>query len=132
MINRAFCFVGEKNGVKYLKIAKGNKKLEDSILTIWNQVFSVIRYNIKKTNQECKELAECKGYPEYEEFDKCIVNYGEDFDKIKFVSNDNLPLGKLIYFPTLAVTIRCVLNDKFISLFRRIFVPIINDILREN
>ena len=33
MINRVFCFVGEKNGVKYLKIDKGD------VLTIWNQAF---------------------------------------------------------------------------------------------
>ena len=111
MINRVFCFVGEKNAVKYLKIDKGNKKIEDSILTIWNQVFSGIRYNIKKIDYECKELTECNGYPEYENFDKCIVNYDEDYDKIKFVSNDNLPLGKLIYFPTITVTIRCVLKQ---------------------
>ena len=55
MTNRVFCFVGEKNGVKYLKIDKENKKLEDSILIIWNQVFSVITYNIKKIDHECKE-----------------------------------------------------------------------------
>ena len=33
IINKVFCFVGEKNGMKYLKIDKGNKKLEDSILS---------------------------------------------------------------------------------------------------
>ena len=66
-------FCRRKNGVKCLKIDKGNKKLEDSILTIWNQVFSGIRYNIKNINHECEELTECKGYPECEELDKCIV-----------------------------------------------------------
>ena len=34
MINKVFWFVGQKGGVKYLKIDKGNKKFEDSILTI--------------------------------------------------------------------------------------------------
>ena len=34
IINKVFCFVGEKNGVKFLKIDKGNKKLEDFILSI--------------------------------------------------------------------------------------------------
>ena len=53
MINRVFCFVGEENGVNYLKIDKGNKKVEDSILSIWNTIFSRIKYNIKKINHKC-------------------------------------------------------------------------------
>ena len=46
IINTVFCFVGEKNGVKYLKIDKGigntldSGNFSDAILTIWNQVFS--------------------------------------------------------------------------------------------
>ena len=34
-----------------------------------------------------------------------------DFNKIKFISNDSFPLGKLIYFPTLAVVIRCIIKQ---------------------
>ena len=34
IINKVFCFVGEKNGVNYLKIDKGNKKLEHSVLSL--------------------------------------------------------------------------------------------------
>ena len=44
---------------------------------------------------------ECKAFPEE-------VNFDNDFDKIKFITDDNLPLGKLIYFPTLTIVIRCV------------------------
>ena len=33
MIKKVFCFVGEKSGVEYLKIDKGNKNIEDSILS---------------------------------------------------------------------------------------------------
>ena len=87
MINRVFCFVGEKNGVKYLKIDKVD------VVTIWNQVFSGIKYHIKKISHECKELTEYKEFPECEEFSKCKVNYDDGFDIIKFVSNDSLPLG---------------------------------------
>ena len=112
MINKVFCFAGEKNGVKYLKIDKGNKKVEDSILPIWNQVFSEIKYHIKKINHECKKFNECQRFPECEEFSKFKVNYDDDFDKIKFISNDNLPIGKSIYFPTITVTIRCVLKQR--------------------
>ena len=99
MINKIFCFAGEKNGVKYLKIDKGNKKLEDYVLSLWNEVFTGIRYYIKKINYECKELSKIKVY------------YDEDFVKINFFSNDNLPIGKLNYFPTITVTIRFVLKQ---------------------
>ena len=39
MINKMFSFVGEENGIKYLKIDNGTKKLEDSVLSLWNKVF---------------------------------------------------------------------------------------------
>ena len=110
MINKVFCFVGEKSGVKHLKIDKGSKKLEDSILSIWNKVFSGIKYKIKKINHKC-ELQECKGFPECEKLSECKVDYDGDFDKIRFISNDNLPIRKLIYFLTITVTIRCVLKQ---------------------
>ena len=88
IINKVFCFVGEKNGVKYLKI----DKLKHFPSTIWNQVFNGIKYHIEKISDE-------------------KVNYDCDYDKIRFVSNDSLPLGKLIYFPTLTVVIRCVFKQ---------------------
>ena len=68
--------MGEKNGIKYLNIDKSDA------LTIWNQVFSGIKYHIETISAE-------------------KVNNDNGFDKIKFFSNDLLPLGKLIYFPTL-------------------------------
>ena len=71
----------------------------------WNKI------SYKKISHECKELTECNGFPKCEEFPKCKVNYEDDFDIIKFVSNDSLPLGKLIYFPTITVVIRCVLKQ---------------------
>ena len=89
IINKSFCFVGEKDGVKYLKIDKGNKKLEYSVLSIWNQVFSGIKYHIKKVSHECKEFPERKGFPECKESSECKVNYDNDFDKINLFSNIN-------------------------------------------
>ena len=50
VINKLFCFAVEENGAKYLKIDKGNKKLEDSILSLWNKVFTGIKHYIKKIN----------------------------------------------------------------------------------
>ena len=97
--------------MKYLKIDKANKKLEDSALSLWNEIYTRIRYYIKKINHECKSLTECKGSPHCEEFGKIKVDYNDDFDKIRFISNDNLLIGKLIYFPTITATIRCVLKE---------------------
>ena len=62
------------------------------VLTIWNQVFSGIKYHIERVSGE-------------------KVNYDNDYIKNKFISNDILPLGKLIYFPTLAIVIRCVFKQ---------------------
>ena len=83
IVDKVFCFVGEKNGVKYLKIDKGD------VLNKWNQVFYGIKYRIKKISRE-------------------KVVYDGDFNKTKFLTDDSLPLGKLIYFPTLTDVIRCV------------------------
>ena len=78
---------------------------------MWKQAFSGIKYHIKKISHECKEFSKCKGFPECKEFPKCKVDYDSDFDKIKFASDDSLPLGKLIYFPTLTAVIRCVIKQ---------------------
>ena len=68
-----------KNCVKYLKIDKVTGNHGDSILNKWNQVFVAINYHIKKISND-------------------EVNFDNDFDKIKFIINDYLPLGKLIYY----------------------------------
>ena len=43
--------------------------------------------------------------------DNTDVNYNSDYEKIKFLSDDSLPLDKLIYFPTMAVVIKCVFKQ---------------------
>ena len=73
----------KKNGVKYLKIDKG-----DAVLKKYDQVFSGIKYHIGKISGE-------------------EVIFNSDYDKIKFLTDDSLPLGKSIYFPTFTVVIRC-------------------------
>ena len=75
IVNEVFCFVKEKNGVKYLKTDKGD------VLNKWNQIFSGIKYHIEKISGE-------------------EVVSDSDYDKIQCLTNDSLPLGKLIYFPT--------------------------------
>ena len=66
------------------------------MLKEYDQVLSGIKYHIVKISDE-------------------DVNFNSDYDKIKFLSKDSLPLNKLIYFPTLTVVIRCVFkqNDIF-------------------
>ena len=86
IINKVFCSVGEENGIKYLKIEKNHS---EPALNKWNKVFDSIKYHIKKISNE-------------------EVNFNDDFNKIKFISDDSLRLDKLIYFPTLTVVIRCV------------------------
>ena len=54
----------------------------DAVLKKYDQVFSGIKYHISK-------------------IDDGEVVYDSDYDKIKFLSDDSLPLGKLIYFPIL-------------------------------
>ena len=77
IINRVCGYISEKNGNKFLTIDKG-----DSVLKKYDQVFSGIKYHIKKINDG-------------------EVNFNSDYDKIKFLSDDSLPLNKLIYFATL-------------------------------
>ena len=77
----------EKNGFKFLSIHKG-----DAVLKKYDRVFSGIKHHIKK-------------------IDDGEVNYSAEYDKIKFLSVDLLPLNKLIYFSTLTVVIRCVFKQ---------------------
>ena len=46
-----------------------------------------------------------------EKDDNIEDNYNSDYDKIKFLIDDDLPLGKLIYFPTMTVIIRCAFKQ---------------------
>ena len=59
-------------------------------------MFSGIKHHINKIDNN--EFG--KKFPE--------VNFNSDYDKIKFLTDDSFPLNRLIYFPTLAVVIRCV------------------------
>ena len=83
----------KKNDIAFLTIDKGN-----SILKKYDQVFAGIKHHIKQINDI--ELGN--------KFSE--VNYNTDYDKIKFLTDDSLPLNKLMYFPTLTVVIRYVLN----------------------
>ena len=96
-INRVYGSISEKNGVKYLTIDKGN-----SVLKMYDQVFSGIKYHINK-------------------IDSVEVNFITDYDKIRFLSDDSLPLNKLIYFPTLTIVIRCIFKQNGVF-YRQVYL----------
>ena len=89
-INNASGYIKEINKDKYLIFddADENKKL----LEIYDDVFSGIVSKIKKIDDDWLEYL--KGYK-----------------KVKFNSDDNLPLNKQLKFHTITVTIRCVFSE---------------------
>ena len=87
MINRKDGFIEEQNGVKYLNISDAGKSSE--ILKKYNQVFDGIKYHIKKINNNDSK-------------------YNKNYMKIKFNTNDDIPLNKESYFPTITIIISCV------------------------
>ena len=87
MINKVHGAVSQKHGYKFLTVGKG-----DTVLKMYNQVFSGLKCHIKK-------------------IDDNEVVYNPDFDKTQFITEDSLPLKKLIYFPILALVIRCIFKQ---------------------
>ena len=86
MINRIDGFIEEKNGDKYLNIADTDRNSE--VLKKYAEVWNGIKDSIKKINNI--ELRE----------------YDKDYMKIKFNSDDDIPLNKQLNFPTITVIIR--------------------------
>ena len=91
IISRVYATVSEENGAKYLKIDKG-----DAMLKKIDQVFSETRFHIREMDEDRFN------------FKTPDVNFNDDYDKIKFLTDDSLPLDELIYLPTLAIIIRCL------------------------
>ena len=87
IFNRVYSYISERNGVRFFKIDKG-----DAVLKKYDHVFSGIKYHIAK-------ISDGK------------VNYSAEYDKIKFLSDNSLPLGKSIYFSTLTVVIKCAFKQ---------------------
>ena len=94
IINRIDGSVEEKNGNKCLNIADTVKNNEK-----YKSVFNEIKHHINK-------------------IDGSDVEYDKDYMKIKFYSDD-IPLNKVLYFPTITVIIRCVFekNSKYYPQF---------------
>ena len=61
----------------------------------YQEVFDEIKEIIKKINDY--------GQP---------IKYDENYMKIKFNTDDNIPLNKIIYFPTISVIIRSITQKR--------------------
>ena len=85
MINRIDGFIEEKDGDKYLSIASTDRNSE--VLNKYSEVWSGIKDCIEKINDN--ELGE----------------YDKDFMKIKYNSDDDIPLNKQLHFLTITVII---------------------------
>ena len=85
MINRIDGFIEEKHGDKYLNIASTDRNSE--VLKRYAKIWSGIKDFIEKINNN--KLGE----------------YDKDYMKIKFNSDDDIPLNKQLNFPTMTVII---------------------------
>ena len=94
MINRIKGHFEEKYGDKYPIISPEN----GDIIQKYQEVFDRLKEIIKKINDYSQP-----------------IKYGDNYMKIKFKTDDNIPLNKIIYLPTIAITIRSVTkkDDKY-------------------
>ena len=99
-IDNASGYIEEINEDKYLvfDVRYENKEL----LKRYDDVFNEIMGKIKKIDDDWLE-------------------YTKDYTKIKFNSDDNLPLNKSLKFYQMTVTIRCVISEDN-NLYPQIFL----------
>ena len=81
-------YIEENNGNKHLIFAStdGNKKVLTKFTKLWDEIKHLV-----KTINDGKE-----------------VEYDKDFMKIRFESDDNLPLGRILKLRMLTVIVRSV------------------------
>ena len=95
LISELYGFTEEKNGSKYLNIALTDSN--NDVLIKYAKVWSGIKGQIKKINNGS------------------IGEYDKDYMKIKFDSDNNLPLNKIIKFRILTVIIRNIFEKNIFS-----------------
>ena len=88
-ITRANAYIEEEGMDKYLVFNSTNENKE--LLKNYDDVFNGIRDKIKEINKEC--------------------DYEKDYIKIKFNSDDDLPLNKSLKFRLMTITIRHVIEE---------------------
>ena len=94
MINKIKVHFEEVDGNKYLTISPEN----GDIMQKYQEVFDGIKEIIKKINDYNQP-----------------IKYDDNYMKIKFSTDDNIPLNKIIYLPTTTITISSVTkkDDKY-------------------
>ena len=81
----------KKNGNKYLSFDYVNENEE--VLKQYFEIWDGIKNKIKAINGDKEN------------------DYGKDYMKIKFNSDDDLPLNKLLKFHNITIIIRCVFSE---------------------
>ena len=87
MINKTKCQIEKVDGDKYLTISSEN----GNIMQKYQDVFDGMKEIINKIYDYSQP-----------------VKYDDNYMKIKFNTDDNIPLNKIIYFPTITIIIRFV------------------------
>ena len=87
-IDRANGYIKEKDINKYLVFADQNKKLLKKYSDVWNEIKNKVK-----------------------EVDDSECDYDKDYMKIKFNSDDNVPLNKPLKFHSMTITIRSVFKE---------------------
>ena len=90
IVVHASAYIEEKGVNKYLIFDSADENKE--LLKKYNDVFNGIRNKIKEISS-----------------DEC--DYEKDYMKIKFNSDDDLPLNKVLKFHNMTITIRSVFNE---------------------
>ena len=90
-INHASGYIEEKNGNKYLIFNSVDENKE--VLKKYADVWDGIKSKVKAINGDKEN------------------DYGKDYMKIKFNSDDDLPLNKLLKFHNITIIIRCVFSE---------------------
>ena len=95
IINEVDGSTGEKNGNKYLTFPSNdkNKKTLKKYTKLWDE----IKYHIKINNNKCNSTES--------------VEYEKDYMKIKFNSDDKLPLNKILKLNNLTIITRSVFAE---------------------
>ena len=98
-VNALYLRIGNANGYiektnedKYLVFDVTDKNKNKKLLERYDDVFNRIMSNIK-------------------EIDDDWLQYSKDYMKIRFSSDDNLPLNKPLQFYNMTITIRCVFSE---------------------
>ena len=91
LIDHASGYIEEKNGNKYLIFDSVDENKE--VLIKYRDIWDRIKNKTKAINGSKEN------------------DYGKDYMKIKFNSDDDLPLNKLLKFHLMTIIIRCVFSE---------------------